>query len=39
VKYQGGYCSHSIHVATSENDVVIQLDIDDFDVDENIFTS
>jgi hypothetical protein len=39
VKYRGGYYFHSIHVATFKEDVVIQLGIDDFDVDENIFTS
>jgi hypothetical protein len=39
VKYRGGYCFHSVHEATSKEDVVIQLGIDEFDVDVNVFTS
>jgi hypothetical protein len=30
-----GNCLHSVHVATTEQDIIIEWGIDNFDVDEN----
>jgi hypothetical protein len=37
-KHRRGYCLHSIHVAMSEQDIVIKWGIDNFNVDEDGFS-
>ena len=37
-KHRRGYRLHSIHVATSKQDIVIERSVDNFDVNENSFT-
>jgi hypothetical protein len=38
VEYKRGNGFHGVHVASSKYDVVVQLGIDDFDIDENHFS-